>query len=129
MPFVDKEQQAEANRNYKRRKLIKCLEYLDGMCVECGATSNLEFHHINPMQKSFTIGGKLSRKWDFLLPELDKCELRCRKHHLDMHSAQHGSRYMLIIRKCRCNVCVEKNRDYNREYKRKRRLTEPSYGH
>jgi len=36
---------------------------LGGRCVRCGATEDLEFDHIDPSTKRFTISGGLSKAW------------------------------------------------------------------
>lgn len=62
---------------YAQRK-SQALEYLGGKCVDCGSTQMLEFDHVDPSQKSFTIAHKLNTgKWDKIVEELDKCVLRC----------------------------------------------------
>jgi len=59
----------------------KCLDRLGGKCVECGATEYLQFDHINPLEKSFTIASNFHRK--DLDEELDKCQLLCWDCHME----------------------------------------------
>ena len=59
----------------------KCVDKLGGKCVECGATECLQFDHINPLEKSFTITGNFHRK--DLNEELVKCQLLCPKCHFE----------------------------------------------
>ena len=79
----------EADRAYQhaRHNRIReeAFEYLGGVCVACGTADYLDFHHIIPEAKSFTIGRNLSRDWYVLSAELGKCELRCRECHIDHH--------------------------------------------
>jgi 5-methylcytosine-specific restriction endonuclease McrA len=49
--------------------------------VDAGATEGLEFDHIDPSTKEFTISG-LSRAWDVLVTEAAKCQLLCRPCHV-----------------------------------------------
>lgn len=73
----------------KRRKLIKekLIKYKGGKCEKCGYCKNihaLEFHHINPNGKEFTISSKnISLKK--LKKEVDKCILLCSNCHREMH--------------------------------------------
>jgi 5-methylcytosine-specific restriction endonuclease McrA len=58
-------------------------EMLGGKCVRCGATSDLEFDHVDRHTKSFTIGSRAMSRWDGLLVELAKCQLLCRPCHIE----------------------------------------------
>lgn len=74
----------ERNRSMK----IKALDYLGGKCSRCGYNSSpsaLQFHHLNPKDKSFTIGRHLSRNWESLKPEVDKCIILCANCHCEIH--------------------------------------------
>lgn len=67
-----------------RRSKDRCVEYLGGKCQECGYSGHraaLQFHHIEPGTKSFTIGSKVTIAWKKLVPELDKCILLCANCH------------------------------------------------
>ena len=65
---------------YKRNKQ-KCVDKLGGKCVECGSTELLQFDHINPLEKSFTITSNFHRK--DLDEELAKCQLLCWECHME----------------------------------------------
>lgn len=52
--------------------------FLGGKCAGCGTTDDLDVHHKNPDEKSFAISRFWSIAWERLIPELSKCELRCR---------------------------------------------------
>lgn len=58
-------------------------EYLGGSCAECGEDdfSELQFDHIDPSTKVFTIAHGWSRKKQIVYEELDKCQLLCRNCH------------------------------------------------
>lgn len=85
----------EDERLADRRRIIKkrAAEYLGGKCSICGYSKSvraLEFHHINPLEKSFGISAKgLARKWDILKPELDKCILVCSNCHAEIHEKEY----------------------------------------
>ncbi|MFW6282282.1 MAG: hypothetical protein ACOC1O_05795 [bacterium] len=71
-------------RNKVKKKLIK---YKGGECLSCGynkCIQNLQFHHINPNEKDFTIGGK-SYSYERLKKESDKCILLCSNCHTEIH--------------------------------------------
>lgn len=76
----------------KRRRNLKQLavDYKGGKCSVCGydrCNSCLDFHHIDPREKDFGISSKgLTRNWDAIKQELDKCVLLCRNCHGEVHA-------------------------------------------
>ena len=65
----------------ERREYLK--EYLGGKCVMCGTTEGLEFDHIDPSKKSYTIGSSITCfSLEELILEVDKCQLLCRPCHV-----------------------------------------------
>lgn len=76
----------------KRRNKLKVLavEYKGGKCQKCGynkCIAALEFHHLDPTQKEFSIGNKgYTRSWDKIQQELDKCILVCANCHREIHT-------------------------------------------
>mgnify|MGYP003627705382 CR=1 FL=1 len=68
----------------------KCLDYKGGVCESCGynkANSALEFHHINPEEKSFGFASQRRTKFDEAIKkELDKCMLLCSNCHREKHA-------------------------------------------
>lgn len=74
-------------RNRKSKKQ-KCVDYKGGKCQKCGynkCIEALEFHHLDPSQKDFSIAKAHSWKMEKLLPELDKCMLLCANCHRELH--------------------------------------------
>jgi PHP family Zn ribbon phosphoesterase len=75
----------------KRRDKLKLLavEYKGSCCSICGynkCVAALEFHHTDPSEKDFGISAKgLTRSWDKLKEELDKCILVCANCHREIH--------------------------------------------
>tara|TARA_R110002012_G_scaffold35523_2_gene101273 strand:+ start:885 stop:1880 length:996 start_codon:yes stop_codon:yes gene_type:complete len=66
---------------YERRQYLR--EYLGGKCVRCGATEKLDFDHIIPADKSYTIGSNITCfSLEELILEVDKCQLLCRPCHI-----------------------------------------------
>lgn len=76
----------------RTRLKYKCVEYLGGACIRCGydkCQDAMDFHHRDPAEKNFTIGGgAYTRKWDSLKLELDKCDLLCANCHRELHAAE-----------------------------------------
>lgn len=67
---------------------MKMVEYKGGKCEICGynkCIEALEFHHINPKEKDFSISGG-TKSFNTLKPELDKCILVCANCHREIHS-------------------------------------------
>lgn len=66
-----------------------CVDYKGGKCERCGYCNNygsLDFHHLDPTQKDFTISRCQSQKFDDRIKiELDKCILLCRNCHGEEH--------------------------------------------
>ena len=72
---------------WRQRAKMKLVEYKGGKCEKCGynkCIDALEFHHLDPNEKDFTIGGK---SWSFnrLKSEADKCILVCANCHREIH--------------------------------------------
>lgn len=68
----------------------KSVEYKGGACERCGYDKHLaalEFHHLDPTEKDFTITtSKHSHSWVKIQAELDKCILLCSNCHGIEHS-------------------------------------------
>jgi len=71
----------QKKRYHDRKK--EAIDILGGKCSICGSTSNLEFDHKKPGNKSFTLTKLWSVPEDEFKKELKKCRLLCRKHHLE----------------------------------------------
>ena len=73
-------------KNQKRK--LKAVEYKGGKCEICGYNKNisaLEFHHLDPNEKDFTISGTKCG-WNDLQKELDKCIMICANCHREIHN-------------------------------------------
>lgn len=84
----------ECGKNLDARKQdvfkLLCLEYLGSKsCVKCGYSkciAALEFHHIDPEQKEFSISHRRANKLsDQTKKELDKCIVVCSNCHREQH--------------------------------------------
>lgn len=80
-------------------------EHLGGKCAECGAIENLDIHHKDRSSKKFTLTNRWGWPWEKLVEELNKCELRCKAHHIKIHEAKHGTASRYINHNCRCVDC------------------------
>ena len=76
----------------KRRWKIKELsvEYKGGKCNCCGyskCSGALEFHHLDPNKKDFSIAAKgHCTAWEKVVKELDKCVMVCANCHREIHA-------------------------------------------
>lgn len=74
------------NGRFARKK--KAIEYLGGACQVCGyarCDRAMHFHHVNPENKSFGIGGTHTTAWKKVKVELEKCVLLCGNCHSEVH--------------------------------------------
>ena len=85
--YSEKKTNSQNVIEWRRRVKIKLVEYKGGECEKCGYNKciiSLEFHHLNPEEKDFTISGK-TNSFDKLKNEVDKCILVCRNCHGEIH--------------------------------------------
>ena len=69
---------------------IKAVNYLGGKCASCGynkCVEALDFHHLDPNKKEFSISQAKSHSFSKVKPELDKCVLLCANCHREEHAA------------------------------------------
>ncbi len=96
--MVQKEKRTYADRaeylkkavSDRRRKLKRMLvEYKGGKCVRCGYCKYygaLDLHHTDDKNKSFGISrGGITRSWEKMKTEADKCILLCANCHRESH--------------------------------------------
>lgn len=77
------EKLVEDQRRIRKERRQYLEEYLGGKCVRCGTSERLEFDHIIPADKSFTIGSNMTCfSLEELILEVDKCQLLCRPCHI-----------------------------------------------
>ncbi|RWZ87220.1 MAG: HNH endonuclease [Hydrotalea sp. AMD] len=84
---------ANSNRvsKWRLRKKERLLEAFGNCCGICGydkCKSALEFHHLDPTQKEFTISTTDSsgKGWKQIVSEIEKCVLLCANCHREVHS-------------------------------------------
>lgn len=75
----------------RRNKRIKqmAVEYKGGSCNKCGynkCVEALDFHHVDPNEKDFSISASRKRGWKTIKIELDKCVCLCSNCHRELHA-------------------------------------------
>lgn len=103
----------------KRRAKLKQLavDYKGGKCEQCGydkCIAALEFHHLDPLIKEFSISSDgYGKSWEKIKIELDKCDLLCSNCHREKHFEQDYFNQIqkeinLKERKCQlCNATID----------------------
>jgi len=78
---------AVAKRRRKLRKMV--VAYKGGKCVICGYKKYIgafALHHIDGSQKEFGLSARgLTRSWEKVKREADKCALICANCHQELH--------------------------------------------
>ncbi len=72
----------------------QAVAYLGGKCRCCGydkCLASLDFHHRDPREKDFEIGGATS--WESVMSELQKTLLLCSNCHRETHAGLHPQFY------------------------------------
>jgi DNA-binding CsgD family transcriptional regulator len=85
--LIRKKKNVEHVNNARRKRKIELLEYKGGKCEVCGYSKSiysLQFHHLDPEKKDFTIGGR-NYSWERMKKEVDKCILVCANCHCEIH--------------------------------------------
>lgn len=79
---------AVAKRRKKLREMAR--NYKGGKCMLCGYNryqGALDFHHKNAKDKEFGISVRgLTRSWEKIKAEIDKCVLVCANCHREIHA-------------------------------------------
>jgi len=79
--------QAVRKRRIKLRALAR--EHMGNRCEICGyntCSRALSFHHLDPKKKEFGISDKgLTRSWEKVKNEIEKCILLCANCHMEVH--------------------------------------------
>lgn len=78
----------DSTKSFRRKNKLKSLEYKGTKCSICSYDScirALDFHHLNPNEKEYSISGIMNHRWSFIKKELDKCVLVCANCHREIH--------------------------------------------
>ena len=107
-------------RRYRERRK-EAIKYLGGKCARCEETQRLEFDHIDPRAKIFTIAKLWSLSKAKFWAEVVKCQLLCPKHHNKKTIKEAGKKEakgkhgtISSYRYCKCPRCRKAKSDYNR---------------
>jgi 5-methylcytosine-specific restriction endonuclease McrA len=130
MPHKDPEKYKQYMKDYMLKRYHerrdKAIERLGGKC-KCGSISDLQFDHINPTTKKFTIAKLSSINEEDFWKEIDKCQLLCNNCHqektlLDLGriSAKQTHGTLSSYRYCKCNECKAAKSVYMKEYNKGR---------
>ena len=130
MPNKDPEKYKQYMKDYMLKRYHerrdKAIEKLGGKC-KCGATTGLQFDHIDPATKKFTLARLSSINEEDFWKEVDKCQLLCDTCHqaktlLDLGrvSAKDTHGTLSSYRYCKCDECKAAKAAYMKEYKQNR---------
>lgn len=90
------------NRNNTASIKQECVTYKGGKCSKCGYNKSLaalDFHHLDPTKKDFTIAHKRGTAVnDTIRAELDKCILLCANCHRELHELEQIQKRDSIIK-------------------------------
>jgi 5-methylcytosine-specific restriction endonuclease McrA len=102
-------------------RIKELLTILGGKCRQCESVDDLQFDHLDPTTKKFSITSRWNARLNVLLPELEKCQLLCRACHLDKtnrhRTVPHGGGKS-GKHNCRCEPCRLRRRERARELRR-----------
>jgi hypothetical protein len=83
-----KEKALARYRKFQRSIKQQLVEFKGGKCELCGYNKSLaalDFHHLDPTQKIFTISRRVTADLDSLKAEVSKCSLLCANCHREKH--------------------------------------------
>ena len=88
--YADRSQYIIRSVSSRRKKIrLMAVQHAGGKCISCGYNKYpevLEFHHKDPSQKEFGIGQNgLTRSWEKVKAEIEKCNLLCANCHRELH--------------------------------------------
>ena len=80
-----------SDQSLKRQRALKeqAIQYKGGKCSVCDYSKYqgaLEFHHLDPSEKDFTISQVRHTSFEKIKKELDKCVLLCANCHREVHA-------------------------------------------
>jgi hypothetical protein len=89
--YADRAEYLKAAVTKRRRRLKQMVsEYKGGKCVVCGYNRSiwaLDLHHVDDSTKEFGLSVRgLTRSWEKIKSEADKCILVCANCHREIHA-------------------------------------------
>jgi hypothetical protein len=83
---------------------LKAIVEKGGKCQVCGydkCPTALEFHHLNPEEKSFSIGGNAKfKRWKQIQEEIKKCDLLCANCHREAEFVKTSQHKTILVELC-----------------------------
>ena len=76
-------------KNYRQRQKENIVYVMGEKCACCGydrCKQALELHHLDPLQKDFTIAQNTNRAWETVCKELPKTIMVCANCHREIHA-------------------------------------------
>jgi 5-methylcytosine-specific restriction endonuclease McrA len=113
---MGREYHREYSRKYYTKIRSELINKLGGKCRVCGSINSLEFDHVDPTIKKFSIGKFLSYPKEEIEKEVSKCRLLCEMCHNKRHEGLHGT-YPKYTHGCRCIDCTKVNTERSRQYR------------
>ncbi len=123
---------SESVKRWRENTKARLVEGMGGKCAICGysrCNDALEFHHIDPSQKDFGLGGARAdiKSWNKLVEEAKKCILLCSICHREFHAGiiELPSQIPAFLKECEeykkikventfdtCSICGKNKRKY-----------------
>ena len=93
-PYCQSCQKDYAQERYSARRLFVDNYKMESGCESCGFNKHpaaLEFDHLNPATKKYSIGSQLmSMSWEAIDEEISKCRVLCANcHQIHTHESNH----------------------------------------
>lgn len=84
----DKPEIHRAQQNRRSQRVKEWFYEMKTPCIICGESEPvcIDFHHIDPNEKEFTIGKYRSRSKEWLTQEISKCVCLCSNCHRKVHA-------------------------------------------
>ena len=99
-------------KNFRQRLKHRLIYAGGGKCCICGydkCSAALEFHHLNPEEKEFTLGANTNIGTEKAIAEIKKCVLVCANCHREIHDGLTISPNHSSIIEERVNKILEEN--------------------
>jgi hypothetical protein len=72
--------------NSTKEKLLKCMGDKCAVCQYDACKSALDFHHLDPSKKDFTLSTWKVKNWKKIIEEAKKCIILCARCHRELHA-------------------------------------------
>lgn len=104
---------------YYYKKRGELVESLGGECTKCGSKESLEFDHIDRSKKTLEFKTIVTKRFTpEIKKELKNCQLLCDSCHKEKTSKEksgwcHGTVFGFMKKKCKCDLCESKKKEFN----------------